>query len=166
MVIDRHLRRIKYGFQIISSVEFAKVREVLKAKQKDLKSEGKGNLSGKSDAITDEEVDKLWEHELLGVKNPESMINSLWLFTAIYFALRGSDEHRPMAWGNICVQTDSEFLTFNERQSKTRQGSNPRDTRVVNLKCGQIWNALKKDPPIVAIRMTPFIWQPPRNAAQ
>jgi integrase len=142
--IDRHLRRMKYGFQIISSVEFAKVREVLKAKQKDLKSEGKGNLSRKSDAITDEEIDKLWENELLGVKNPESVINSLWLFTTIYFGLRGSDEHRSMAWGDICLQTDnagSEFLTFNERQSKTRQGSNPRDTRVVkpkmwaNLEC-------------------------------
>lgn len=44
---DRHLRRMKYGKQIISSLEFSNVREVLKAKQKDLKSEGRGNISKK-----------------------------------------------------------------------------------------------------------------------
>lgn len=30
--LDRHLRRMKYGKQIISSLEFSKVMEVLKAK--------------------------------------------------------------------------------------------------------------------------------------
>lgn len=44
---------MKYGKQIISSLEFSNVREVLKAKQKDLKSEGRGNISKKSDAITE-----------------------------------------------------------------------------------------------------------------
>lgn len=50
---DRHLRRMKYGKQIISSLEFSNAREVLKAKQKDLKSEGRANISKKSDAITE-----------------------------------------------------------------------------------------------------------------
>lgn len=50
---DRHLRRMKYGKQIISSLEFSNAREVLKAKQKDLKSEGRANISKQSEAITE-----------------------------------------------------------------------------------------------------------------
>ena len=34
---DRHLRKMKYGFQLVSRIELAKVREVVKAKQYDLK---------------------------------------------------------------------------------------------------------------------------------
>ena len=45
---DWHLRKMKYGFQLVPSIEFAKVRKVMKAKQGDLKSEGKGNMSKKS----------------------------------------------------------------------------------------------------------------------
>ena len=36
---------MKYGFQIVSSIEFVKVRKVVKANQRDLKSGGKGNMS-------------------------------------------------------------------------------------------------------------------------
>lgn len=75
---------MKYGKQIISSLEFSKVREVLKAKQKDLKNEGRGDISQKSDKITDEEINQLWEKELLGVNNSERVINSLWLFSTIF----------------------------------------------------------------------------------
>lgn len=44
-----------------------------------------------------------------------------------------------MSWGDVALQTDTcghEFLTFNERQTKTktRQGVNPRDVRVVKPK--------------------------------
>ncbi|XP_062604368.1 zinc finger MYM-type protein 4-like [Saccostrea cucullata] len=134
---DRYLRKRKYGFQIVSSIEFVKVREVVKAKQRSLKGEGKGNLSKKADPLTDIEINKLWECGLLGVQTSESILNSLWLFNTIYFGLRGSDEHRSMSWGDICLQTDIsgvEYLTFNERQSKTRQGINPRDVRVVKPK--------------------------------
>ena len=134
---DRHLRKMKYGFEIVSSIEFARVREVVRAKQRDLKSQGKGNLCQKADPITDVEIDKLWECKLLGTHNPESILNSLWLFNTIYFGLRGSDEHRSMSWGDISLQSDTvglEYLTFNERQSKTRQGVNPRDVRTVKPK--------------------------------
>lgn len=90
---DRHVRRMKYGKQIISSLEFSKVREVLK-----------------SDAITDEEINQLWEKGLLGVYNPEGVIN--WLFIAICFGLRGSDEHRSMSWGTSFYKKTTELPNF------------------------------------------------------
>jgi len=42
-----------------------------------------------------------------------------------------------MAWGDIELKTDTngiEYLEFNERQSKTRTGVNPRDVRHVTPK--------------------------------
>jgi hypothetical protein len=44
---------MKYGFEIVSSIEFARVREIVRAKQRDLKSQGKENLSQKADPITE-----------------------------------------------------------------------------------------------------------------
>lgn len=70
------------------------------------------------------------------------------------------------------------FLTFNERQSKTRQRVNPRDIRVVKPK---MWENLEvpdlcpikmykfhkeKDPLISAIPMIRFIWQLTLNNAR
>ena len=55
--IERYLKRKSYGFLVINSIEFAGNREVLKAKQKVLKSSGKGNKPNASRSLTDSEVD-------------------------------------------------------------------------------------------------------------
>ena len=55
--IERYLKRKSYGFLVINSIEFAGTREVLKAKQKALKSSGKGNKPNASPSLTDSEVD-------------------------------------------------------------------------------------------------------------
>ena len=39
---DKHLRRHKYGYAIISSPEFVDTREAIRVKQKNLTSQGKG----------------------------------------------------------------------------------------------------------------------------
>ena len=46
--------------------------------------------------------------------------------------MRSRVEHREMQWGDIKLQIDSEgqeYLEYSERQTKTRTGVNPRDTR-------------------------------------
>ncbi|KAK3093435.1 hypothetical protein FSP39_015689 [Pinctada imbricata] len=134
---DRHLKRLDYGFSLVTSDEFRKVREVLQAKQRDLKKQGKGNKENKASAINDEEIEKLWESCQLGDKTPESIINTLWFYNTVHFGLRGSDEHRSMQWGDVKLNRDSsgvEFLEFTERQTKTRQGENPKDIREVKPK--------------------------------
>ncbi|KAK3088308.1 hypothetical protein FSP39_017339 [Pinctada imbricata] len=130
---DRHLKRLDYGFSLVTSDEFRKVREVLQAKQRDLKIQGKGNKQNKVSAINDEEIEKLWESCQLGDKTPESIINTLWFYNTVHFGLRGSDEHRSMQWGDVKLNRDSsglEFLEFTE----TRQGENPKDIRGVKPK--------------------------------
>ena len=41
--IDRHLRKNNYGFSVLNDKEFHEVQDILKKKQKQLKSIGKGN---------------------------------------------------------------------------------------------------------------------------
>lgn len=48
--------------------------------------------------------------------------------------MRGVTEHRDMKWGDVKLCRDSdgnEFIEFNERQTKTRPGSNPKNVRAV-----------------------------------
>ena len=134
---ERHLRNKNYGHSVIHGIEFVKVREVLQAKMKELKSEGRGNKPQRAEPITDNEIEQLWETNQLGSSSPESIFNTLWFFNTVSFGLRGSDEHRDMCWGDVKLFADEsghEYLEFAERQTKTRQGSNPRDVRTVKPK--------------------------------
>ena len=66
----------------------------------------------------------------------------MWLYSTMGFGLRGSQEHRSMCWGDVHLETDHEgheFLSFNERQTKTRQGDTT-DTRKIQPK---LWANVK-----------------------
>ena len=56
-------------------------------------------------------------------------MNTLWLNNTIHFGLRGIDEHRKLDWGDVSIKKDeqgSEYLEFNERDTKTRTGDDVR----------------------------------------
>ena len=57
--IERYLKKESYGFSVSNSIEFAGTRELLKVKQKALKSAEKGNKPNASRSLTDSEVDSL-----------------------------------------------------------------------------------------------------------
>lgn len=125
--IDRHLKGGYYRTTVISGLEFEKTRQALKAKQKQLKAMGKGCKKLASQPISNEEIVMLWENGQFGVSTPTSIINTLWFYTTVGFGLRASHEHRAMCWGDVTLnadQTGHEYLSFNERQTKTRQGDN------------------------------------------
>ena len=134
---DRFLRKKNYPTTIIEGDEFRKTRECLAAKQRELKKEGKGNKPNAARALTDEEVDILYGLNLLGSANGEALLNTVWLNNTQHFGLRGCQEHRDMKWGDVELKTTAdglEYLEYNERQTKTRTGSQPKDTRTVKPK--------------------------------
>ena len=53
----------------------------------------------------------------------------------MHFALRGGKEQRDLKWGDITLKIDSrdkEYLEYSiEKQTKTRPGDNPGNTRSV-----------------------------------
>ena len=75
---DRHLRRYDYEYSLSSKgVECTKLCEVLKSKQRELKRQGLGNLANRSAAITDDDIEKIWECNQMGAVTPDSIINTL-----------------------------------------------------------------------------------------
>ncbi|RUA04261.1 MAG: hypothetical protein DSY43_06765 [Gammaproteobacteria bacterium] len=134
---DRYLRKKEYPSTIIEGKQFRKTKEVLVAKQKELKKAGKGNKPNAARTLTDEEVDILYGQDLLGCSTSESLINTLWLNNTQFFGLRGCQEHRDMRWGDIEQKTTTDgtvYLEYNERQTKTRTGADPKDSRTVKPK--------------------------------
>ena len=129
---ERHLKKKKYPASVINDLAFEKTRKTLQSKQKELKKQGKGNKPNASVALTTSELNTLYEKSLLGTRNPESLLNTLWLNNTMHFGLRGCKEHRDMCWGDVKLKQTAdgkEFLEFNERQTKTRTGSDCRDVR-------------------------------------
>ena len=82
---DRYLRKKDYSSTIMEGKEFRKTKEVLVAKQKELKKEGKGNKPNVACMLTDEEVDILYGQDLLGCSSSEALINTIWLNNTQFF---------------------------------------------------------------------------------
>ena len=131
---ERHLKKKGYSASIINDLVFEKTRKVLQSKQKQLKKQGKGNKPKASVALTTEELKILYEKGLLGMCSPEALLNTLWLNNTLHFGLRGCKEHRDMCWGDVKLHKTAngvEYLEFNERQTKTRTGSDYSNVRAV-----------------------------------
>ena len=112
------------------SFKFPKVVDVLKAKSKQLKSMGLGNLPLKSDAITNTEIKALFDYKgAAGIHNPRALNNAM-AITCSFLGFRGGTELYNRCLGDLQIKTiDGErFLSIvNERVTKTRNGEKPRD---------------------------------------
>ena len=143
--IRRYLNERYYGVDMLTDPAFQKYRKALSAKKKYLKSLGKGSMPNRAEPLSEDEIESLWDNNQLGTATPNSILNTMWLYTGMGFGLRGSDEHRKMCWGDVKLKIDgdgTEYLEFMERQTKTRQGDNS-DIRAVTPK---LWeNTENKD---------------------
>ena len=132
--INRHLMQMNYKHSLINDPEFAKVREVLKSKQKALKQQGYGNKPHQAQALTNEHIEAMYAAKTLGESSPRALLHSLWLICTTHFGMRTGKEIHTLCWGDVSLgvdfETGEEFITFDtERQTKTRTGANPRDIR-------------------------------------
>ena len=68
--VERHLKKNCYPASIFSDRQFELTRRCLQSKQKELKKAGRGNNKDKAAApLTDQEIDVLYEKNLLGLCN-------------------------------------------------------------------------------------------------
>lgn len=81
--IDRHLRQHNYGVSITTDTEFGKLQDVIKTKPKKLKRGGKGNLEKRANPLTVEDINRLFEHDQLGDKTPESLLRTIWFLNTV-----------------------------------------------------------------------------------
>ena len=133
--VERYLKKCQYSESVITGQNFTRTREVLKSKQKQLKRLGKGNKPQAASSLTPEEIDILYEKKEMGISSAKALINTLWFNNCLHFGLRGGKEQRDLKWGDIVLKVDSagkQYLEYStERQTKTRPGDNPTNTRPV-----------------------------------
>ena len=75
--VERHLGCAGYGKSIINDNDFQKTRDALKAKQKELKRQGKGNKPKATTALSDEEIDILYNEKVLGLSSPQALVSTV-----------------------------------------------------------------------------------------
>ena len=99
--IDRHLRKNNYGFSVLNDKEFHEVQDILKKKQKQLKSIGKGNRPNAADPLSDEDIDTFYSRKVLGIHSPRALLNTLWMNNCTFFGMRPGKEQRDLCWGDL-----------------------------------------------------------------
>ena len=130
--------------------QFRQCRDILAAKQKQLKSMGKGNKPMAADEISDNDLNVMYETKVLGPYSPSSLIYSMWMICTLQFGMRTGKESHDLRWGDVELKTDddgSEYLVYTqERQTKTRTGSNPRDIRKTKPRAYAVPEVPNRDP--------------------
>uniref|UniRef100_A0A8C5MKF4 KRAB domain-containing protein n=1 Tax=Leptobrachium leishanense TaxID=445787 RepID=A0A8C5MKF4_9ANUR len=127
--LDRYLKMHKYPYNIRfgETRDFPLTRDSLNAKQKMLRKEGKGKLSKRPAALTDEDIQHLFKSGTLSMDNPTSLLNLILFNNGIHFGLRIKEQY-DLQWGDIVLLTDNagiKYLEFNEPQARIRSGENP-----------------------------------------
>ena len=125
--IQRFLDDNNAKVNILKDEEFKVSREVLKSKRRELRKQGKGNKPNATVALTNEDVERIFEENQFGVHEPEVLARTMWFLLTLHFGHRARHEARQIKFGDIALKKDEasgeEYLEWTtERESKTRHG--------------------------------------------
>ena len=106
---------------------YADFRSTLDAEMKRLKRAGMGSRKRQAEPLTPEEEELLWEKRILGDHSPQALLNSVFFFNGVCFALRSGDEHRRLRFKECQIQVvekpgECAYLMYTEDSSKNNQG--------------------------------------------
>ncbi|CAG2230932.1 unnamed protein product [Mytilus edulis] len=91
----RHQKSSSINF--FTDPEFLRARQVLDAVMKERATEGLGaNTRKQADVISVDEETSLYDKGILGVDNPQQLLDTLLYLCGLHFALRGGTEHRRL----------------------------------------------------------------------
>ena len=90
----------------MKDVQFEQTRKPLQSKQRDLKQKGMGTKPNASAALSEEDIQVLFEKDLLESSTAEALLNRVLFNDTIHFGLRGCKETREMCWGDIKLCQD------------------------------------------------------------
>jgi len=121
----KELRQVRKGSKPVSVKERRQVRKGSKSNSaKKLRLVRKGSKPHSVKPFTSQQLIPLSELDLLGVDNPEALLNSMWLFNSLHFSLQ-CHEHAQLLWGDMELKTDefgTEYIEFHRATSKPRRG--------------------------------------------
>ena len=103
-----------------------------------------------SDEISDQDLSVMYEKQVLGLATPSSLIYSMWMICTLHFCIRTGKETHDLRWGDIEMRSDDDGAEYHvytqERQTKTRTGSNSMDVRKTKHKAHAVPEVLDRDP--------------------
>ena len=114
-------------FSIIRDREFKPANEALDASRslKDLARQGLISSTKHKRPISKEDLEALYAANQLGLDTPESLVNTAWFYTVLYFGRRGRENQRAMKPGDLQLKTTTgghKYFILNERATKNHPG--------------------------------------------
>ena len=85
-------------FSIIRDKAFKPANEALDASLKDLARKGLISSTKHKSAISNEDLEALYAANQLGVNTPESLVNTAWFYTILYFGKRRKSTRDETRW--------------------------------------------------------------------
>ncbi len=126
MGLQGYLRLQGRTVDFLNDPEYDRIKQVLDAEMKRLTAKGTGSNTRKAEALTDKEIEKLWQTKQLGDFNPGVLIRTVLFLNGINFGMRGGQEHRNLRYNppQITLHKDGKvpYLKYREDCSKTIQG--------------------------------------------
>ena len=99
--------------------------EALDASLKDLARQGLISSTKHKRPISNEDLVALYAANQLGVNTPESLVNTAWFYTILYFGRRGRENQRAMKPADLLLKTTTSWLKYfvlRERATKNHPG--------------------------------------------
>ena len=94
--LDRFHCDMGISYSILRDKQFKVSRKVLNGKAIELRERGFGKRKNKSDALTAEEEEELWQKGVLGSHNPVSLNYTIFFLLSQHFGTRGCQEHHQL----------------------------------------------------------------------
>ena len=125
--IQRFLDDNNAEINILKDEEFKVSREVLKSKRQELRKQGKRKKPNATVALTNEDVERIFEENQFGVHEPEVLARTMLFLLTLHFGYRARHEARQIKFGDVALEKEEasgeEYLEWTtERESKTRHG--------------------------------------------
>ena len=124
--LDRFLREKGRVFSIQKDREFEGCRKVLNGRAIELRENGMGKRKNRSDPLSEQEEEQLWQRKVLGASNPKSLNYTIFFMLSQQFGTRGCQEHHQLRVEDLKFVHDTSGETISvewvEGLTKTRQG--------------------------------------------
>ena len=112
-------------FSIIRDKAFKPANEALDASLKDLARLGLISSTNHKRPISSEDLEALYAANHLGLDSPESLVNTAWFYTVLYFGKRGRENQRAMKPSDLQLKTTTgglKYFVLSERATKNHPG--------------------------------------------
>ncbi len=113
--------------RLLQDSQFLKVRNTLDNHMKFLSKSGFITAKSKAEVITLSQENRMWESGILSDISPQKLLYTLMYQLGIMFALRASEEHKSLKFGQqlqleVDPESSVECLVYTEQTAKNNQG--------------------------------------------